>query len=185
MQINRRNLSWARFAVALLLLAPTGCTKPFAPSPFFQSQLLGDVRQFLSAKGTVGSSAERTYVDPKHPDFHYRDVVVHVAMPQDKAQAMFAELNDLVLREAAAGGTTITNPNSNMASSMSDVDSSEFVYTTASQGLGRLSIRLVQGKAELTETIGPKGEKLSGMTISTTSGDQFVVIVHLEESKKS
>jgi hypothetical protein len=68
---------------------------------------------------------------------------------------------------------------------MSDVDSSEFLYSTASGGLGRLSIRLVQGRAELTETNDAEGKKLYGMTISTNSGDQFVVIVHLEESKRS
>jgi hypothetical protein len=173
------------FVLGLLLVSLTGCTKPFSTSPFFQSKLLSDLQQFLSAKGTVSSPAERSYVDPEHPDFHYRDVVVHVAMSRDKAQAMFGELKEFVLRQAAAGQATITNPNSNMASSMSDVDSSEFLYTTASGGFGRLYIRLVQGRAEFTETTDAKGKKLYGMTISTNSGDQFVVIVHLEESKKS
>jgi len=184
MQIDGRNLSRIAFVLGWLLVTLTGCTKPFAISPFFQSKLLSDLQQFLTAKGTVSSPAERSYVDPKHPDFHYRDVVVHVAMSRDKAQAMFGELKDFVLRQAAAGQAKITNPNANMASSMSDVDSSEFLYTTASRGLGRLSIRLVAGRAELTETNGPEGEKLYGMTISTTGGDQFVVIVHLEESKR-
>ena len=185
MQINRWNLSRLVVVLVLFLLVLPGCTKPFAPSPFFQSPLLSELRQFLSSKGTIGSSVERSYTDPKYPDVHYRDVIVHVDMPRDKAQAMFGELKDFALRQAAAGQATITNPNSNEAASMRDVDSSEFLYTTASQGSGRLSIRLVQGTAELTERTDAKGEKLYGVTTSTTNGDQFVVIVYLEERKKS